>query len=76
MPEDKEPDELDLMLERARRKMDAGRDELLAGIRRSFEAGRKPTRIARHARWSERYIAKLRDGEAAPEHPPAYAAAR
>ena len=66
MPDDREPDELDLMLERARRKFDAGRDELMTAIRRNFEAGRKPTRIARHAKWSERYIAKLRDGEAAP----------
>lgn len=61
MPDAREPDELDLKLQRARRKLDAGRDELLAAIRENFEAGRKPTRIARHARWSERYIAKLRD---------------
>jgi len=61
MPDAREPDELDLKLQRARRKLDAGRDELLVAIRENLDAGRKPTRIARYARWSERYIAKLRD---------------
>lgn len=64
MAETPEPDELDRKVERARRKMDLGRAELVAAILEALAAGRGPSRIARHARWSERYIAKIRDDSA------------
>ena len=66
MADDTEPDELDKRIERARKRMDDGRTDLLAGIREALAAGRAPSRIGRHARWSRDYIAKIRDGEAAP----------
>lgn len=56
-----EPDDLDREIERARRKMDAGRRELMAGIHRAAALGRSNNRIARHSHWSPDYIKKLRE---------------
>ena len=64
MAETPEPDELDRKVERARRKMDTGRDELIAAIREALAAGHGPSRIGRYARWSRDYITKIRDGKA------------
>lgn len=59
-----EPDDLDKRIERARSKMDAGRAELIAAIRDAADAGRKPSRIGRYARWSRDYITKIAAGKA------------
>jgi hypothetical protein len=64
MADDTEPDELDEKIKRARKRMDAGRADLLAAIREALAAGRSPSRIGRYARWSRDYIAKIRDGKA------------
>jgi len=58
-----EPDDLDREIARARRKMDAGRRELMAGIRKAAALGRSSNRIARHSEWSPDYIKKIRDRE-------------
>lgn len=63
MAEDREPDEVDRKIARARQKMDTGRAELLAAIREALAIGRAPSRIGRHARWSRDYIVKIRDGK-------------
>lgn len=44
--------------------MDAGRAELIAAIRDAVDAGRKPSRIGRYARWSRDYITKIGAGKA------------
>jgi hypothetical protein len=64
MADDTEPDDLDKRIERARKRMDAARADLLAAIREALEIGRSPSRIGRYARWSRDYIAKIRDGKA------------
>lgn len=64
MPDRDEPDELDRRIARARSRMDAARADLIALIREAAAAGRKPSRIGRHAKWSRDYIAKIRDGKA------------
>ena len=64
MADDIEPDEMDRRIASARRKMDAGRAELVELIREAAEAGRSPSRIGRYARWSRDYVAKIRDGKA------------
>jgi hypothetical protein len=64
MADTTEPDDLDRRIERARKKMDAGRSELMAGIREALEIRRTPTRIGRYAHWSPEYIKKIRDGKA------------
>ena len=58
-----EPDELDLKIERSRKRLDATHAELMSLIRESLERGRGPSRIARHAGWTKEYIAKIRDGK-------------
>jgi hypothetical protein len=63
MADDIEPDDLDRRIERARRKMDAGRADLLSAIREALERKRTPTRIGRYAHWSAVYITQIRDGE-------------
>lgn len=63
MADNPEPDDLDRRIERARKKMDAGRDELMAGIRDALEIKRSPARIGRYAHWSPEYIKKIRDRE-------------
>lgn len=64
MSDTKEPDDLDLRIQRARRKMDTGREELMAAIREALAIKRSPSRIGRNARWSADYISKIRDGKA------------
>lgn len=64
MADTPEPDELDRRIDRARKKMDDGRAELLAAIRDALAIKRSPSRIGRHARWSRDYVAKIRDGKA------------
>lgn len=56
-----EPDELDVRIERARKRMDAARRDLMAGIHEALERGRSPARIARHSHWSPDYIKKIRE---------------
>jgi hypothetical protein len=56
-------DDLDKRIERARSRMDAGRAELMAGIREALAAGRTPSRIGRYAHWSRDQIVKIRDKE-------------
>lgn len=55
-----EPDELDRKIKRARRKMDAGRKELMDGIAEAIALGRTNARISRQAEWSETRIKQLR----------------
>jgi hypothetical protein len=64
MADDTEPDDLDRKIERARRKMDAGRADLLAFIDEALAGGRGPARIGRYAHWSEQQIRKIRDSKA------------
>ena len=63
MADTAEPDDLDRRIERARKKMDAGRSELMAGIDEALAIKRTPTRIGRYAHWSPEYIKKIRDRE-------------
>ncbi len=58
-----EPDELDLKIERARRRLDTAHADLMAAIREALDSGRGPSRIARHAGWTKEYVAKIRDGK-------------
>jgi hypothetical protein len=58
-----EPDELDRRLARARRQYDRAHTALLDTIREALAVGRRPSRIARHTRWTREYIAKIRDGK-------------
>ena len=58
-----EPDDLDLKIERARRRLDGAHSDLMSAIREALSAGRGPSRIARHAGWTKEYIAKIRDGK-------------
>ena len=58
-----EPDELDLKIERARRRLDTAHTDLMEAIREALDGGRGPSRIARHAGWTKEYIAKIRDGK-------------
>lgn len=62
MTETGEPDELDLKIERARKRLDTAHADLMAAIREALDDGRGPSRIARHAGWTKEYIAKIRDG--------------
>jgi len=64
-----EPDELDKRIERARRRYDRTHADLLAVIREALADGRRPSRIARHARWTREYIGKIRDGKTGPRTP-------
>jgi hypothetical protein len=59
-----EPDDLDREIARLRDQLDATHADLIAAIRRGLDQGRRPARIARHARWSREYIADIRDGKA------------
>ena len=59
MADDTEPDDLDRRIERARKRMDAARSELMAGISEALRLGRTPARIARYSHWSAPYIKKL-----------------
>jgi hypothetical protein len=59
-----EPDDLDREIERLRDQLDAAHAALIAAIRRGLGQGRRPARIARHARWTPEYIAHIRDGKA------------
>jgi hypothetical protein len=63
MAETGEPDELDVKIERARKRLDAAHADLMAAIREALGIGRGPSRIARHAGWTKEYIAKIRDGK-------------
>jgi DNA-binding phage protein len=63
MTEADEPDELDQKIARARKRMDGGRADLLTAIREALEAGRGPSRIARHAGWTREFIAQIRNGK-------------
>jgi len=63
MVETGEPDELDLKIERARRRLDTAHGDLMEAIREALAADRGPSRIARHAGWTKEYIAKIRDGK-------------
>lgn len=63
MAETGEPDELDLKIERARKRLDAAHADLMSAIREALGASRGPSRIARHAGWTKEYIAKIRDGK-------------
>ena len=56
-----EPDDLDRRIERARKRMDAARRDLMAGIGEALELKRTPARIARWSHWSPDYIKKIRD---------------
>lgn len=64
MDDDKEPDDLDRRIERARQRMDAGRRDLMQAIGDALAAKRPTARIARYAHFSEQYIRKIRDGKA------------
>lgn len=55
-----EPDELDQQIRRARKRMDAGRADLMALIADAFKAGRTNARIARNTGWSETRIKQIR----------------
>jgi DNA-binding phage protein len=59
-----EPDELDRQLARERQALDEAHAALMGTIRKALDAGRGPSRIARHAGWTREYISKIRDGEA------------
>jgi hypothetical protein len=58
-----EPDDLDLKIERARKRLDTAHADLMSAIRDALGTGRGPSRIARHAGWTKEYIAKIRDGK-------------
>jgi hypothetical protein len=63
MPDIDEPDELDLRIERTRKRLDTAHADLMSLIREALAAGRGPSRIARHAGWTKEYISKIRDGK-------------
>ena len=63
MAETGEPNELDLKIERARKRLDSAHTDLMSAIREALGAGQGPSRIARHAGWTKEYIAKIRDGK-------------
>lgn len=63
MREPGEPDELDLRLQRRRKKLDEAHAALMAEIREALAANRRPARIARWVEWTPAYIAKIRDGK-------------
>lgn len=63
MKQPPEPDDLDRKIDRARKRMDAGRADLLAAINEALEAKRSAIRIGRYARWSPEYIRQIRDGK-------------
>ena len=67
MADDTEPDDLDRRIERARKRMDAARTELMAGISEALRLGRTPARIGRYSHGSAPYIKKIRDPEAGGE---------
>jgi DNA-binding phage protein len=64
-----EPDELDLAVQRARRRMDTAYRDLLAAIEAEYEAKRGPSRIARYAGYSREHVSKLHAAEQAPVAP-------
>lgn len=64
-----EPDEFDVAVQRARRRLDAAYRDLLAAVSSALAAGHGPSRIARYAGYSREHIAKLRDGEELPVAP-------
>ena len=66
MEDDSEPDSLDRRIERARRRMDDARRDLMAGIEEALTAKRPTARVARYSHFSEQYIRKIRDGKAGP----------
>lgn len=61
--EDTEPDGLDRRIERARKRMDDARRDLMTAIGDALAAKRPTARIARYAHFSEQYIRKIRDGK-------------
>lgn len=58
-----EPDDLDRKIERARRRMDAGRADLMAAIEEALAQKRSLARIGRYAHWTTEYIRQIRDGK-------------
>lgn len=62
MTDELEPDDLDRRIERARKRMDSARADLMSGIHEALEQGRPFARIGRYAHWSAEYIKKIRDG--------------
>jgi hypothetical protein len=64
MTDDMEPDDLDRRIERARKRMDTGRADLMAAIYEALDAGRSPGRIGRYAHWTDEYIKRIRDRKA------------
>ena len=63
MKQPPEPDDLDRKIERARKRMDAARTDLMAAIWEALNQKRNLTRIGRYAHWSREYIAQIRDGK-------------
>jgi len=62
-----EPDELDLAVQRARRRFDTAHRDLMAAISAEFAAGRGPSRIARYAGYSREHIAKMHNDGKLPD---------
>lgn len=62
--DDSEPDDLDRRIERARRRMDDARRDLMSGIEEALTVNRPTARVARYSHFSEQYIRKIRDGKA------------
>ncbi len=58
-----EPDDLDRQIERARKRMDSARADLLAAIREALAQGRSLSRVGRYAHWTTEHIRKIRDGK-------------
>lgn len=64
-----EPDELDLAVQRARRRFDTAYRALIAAIEAEFTAGRGPSRIARYAGYSREHLAKMQASGHLPRSP-------
>lgn len=64
-----EPDDLDIAVQRARKRMDAAYRDLLGAIEAEYYAGRGPSRIARYAGYSREHISKLHAGDDSPVAP-------
>ena len=63
MDQPREPDDLDRKIQRARRRMDLARDDLMAAIGEALEQKRSTARIGRYAMWTPEYIRQIRDGK-------------
>lgn len=64
-----EPDDNDLAIQRARRRLDTAYRDLMAAISEGFAAGKGPSRLSRYAGYSREHIAKIRASGELPVSP-------